>query len=442
MACRVFLLGLAVAATSTAEGEGDCQATEADGTALLQLSPQHAPAGIPCSGSFKVQQGAYCFSYKQACPDMKSLCCEREGETCTPEKTLLLAGDTCEVSTGASCGGPGPSPPPPPPPSISCSKAFAVPAEATCDEIKSQCSGLKALCCERAGLACAGKSSSPIEGDVCKVSTTGQCEAFVGMGEWIKSWAPAPLVSTPSIAVCFSGQVDISAAVAQCAARVLPGSSKWLSVGGGNCDATYNGADVSWNTQKLQQLIDYVEGQGQALTSKYIGIMLDLEANAGGCRIGGTDCGANHPDQYGTSPPASMFETAYKAIKAAGLQVAVSWSYQMPYCMDNAQDIVFSALGSSNVDIVSPQMYGQGSFSSNEYSKRAFNGWGNVSYADYGDTKAAIVPSLQLANHQNDLAANTKNIELQHAQMLAWATKMGYPTFQASPGSLAYQDNR
>ncbi|CAL1144408.1 unnamed protein product [Cladocopium goreaui] len=84
--------------------------------------------------------------------------------------------------------------------------------------------------------------------------------------------------------------------------------------------------------------------------------MFDLETNSGGCRAAiaagrSSACGASSGTDYGTSPSADMFVQAYKAVQALGKGVAVSWSYQMPYCMDNSAEIVNTATvrGQSNL---------------------------------------------------------------------------------------------
>eukprot|EP00435_Cladocopium_sp_Y103_P074179 s45_g47.t1 len=244
---------------------------------------------------------------------------------------------------------------------------------------------------------------------------------------------PEPL----AMVFCFSGWAKLSTALDECQRTKgsMPPGVLWLSIGGGNCDAG-SGGSVAWSQEILQDFLDNI---GKVDLSSYAGIMFDLETNSGGCKAAiaagqASKCGASSGTDYGTSPSADMFVQAYKAVQALGKGVAVSWSYQMPYCMDNSAEIVNTAIHSDAVKLVSPQMYGGGKFNPNEYAPAVWNGNSKVVYTDYQNVQGQIWPSYTLADGQYDKSANLVTMETMQTDMKNWANAKNIQAFKDSPG--------
>lgn len=494
MAWRTLLLALAYAAYAKREGEE---------SSLVQVSPPekrlapqeavslHRKEVDHCSGqAFEVLSHQSCHLL-QACSGLTRVCCQKEGETCSGVTSKLTPGDLCYAAYGeAPCNvrpfqekeklehvGPMQAFPTVPwdwwPKALTQTGAsvhkvacdgqpFTVVSGDTCYAYQTACPNQKFLCCKQAGQTCTAEKSSLFAQDTCWSSTGRPCEdgpepeptatpgpttsgptPSMKVGDWIKTWSTHQLTPDPWMVICFSGYVKLSDAMGECSRTKsqMPAGPLWLSLGGGNCDAA-SGGSVTWSQEVLEDLMASITTVD---LSSYEGIFFDLETNSGGCSLSlpGTACGAKSGTSYGTSPSAQLFSQAYDAVQAIGLKVGVSWSYQMPYCMDNAAEIVQVTLASDAVSIVSPQMYnGGGTFTSQEVQAAAWNGNSHVSYSDYVNLKAGgVYPSYTLVNQQYDMTTNLQNMEQMQSAMLSWANSAGIQSFMDSPGCLAYQDS-
>lgn len=402
----VFVWHFCLVLAADADCSGSCEGGE---TSLVQVGPKAlAPAAfgptallgtlgpqeaalyriekVSCDGTkFTVNSGETCSDYHSACAGVWFFCCDKAGQTCSKDKSSLYAKDSCWASYGKSCDeGPDPKP------------------------------------------------SPTMEPGSLKV------------GNWIKTWKTNMLTPGPlEMVICFSGWAKLSTALGECE-RVkgsMPPGSRWLSIGGGNCDAS-SGGSVTFSQEILQDFLDNI---GKVDLSSYQGVMFDLETNSGGCKAAiaagqASKCGASSGTDYGTSPSADMFVQAYKAVQALGKGVAVTWSYQMPYCMDNSAEIVNTAIHSDVVKVVSPQMYGGGTFNGNPYAPEVWNGNSKVAYTDYQNVKGQIWPSYTLADGAYDTSKNLQTMETMQQNMKDWAKAQNIQAFLDSPGCLAYQN--
>lgn len=456
---------------------------------LGHLEPQKATlrfTELHRCGSFKVLSSDSCSAYAAECPGFVHLCCLQEGETCSTQKSTLSEGDTCHASyegQSQACDlqteqkdvrlGFGALQSLQQAPldwwpkvalsqveKISCDgTSFTVNSGDTCSNYQAACAGVWFFCCDKAGQTCSKDKSTLYAKDTCWASYGKSCDdgpqpgpdpkptmepGTLKVGNWIKTWKTNLLTPEPlEVVICFSGWAKLSTALDECK-RVkgsMPAGPLWLSIGGGNCDAG-SGGSVAWSQEILQDFLDNI---GKVDLSSYKGVMFDLETNSGGCRAAiaagrSSACGASSGTDYGTSPSADMFVQAYKAVQALGKGVAVSWSYQMPYCMDNSAEIVNTAIHNDAVKYVSPQMYQGGKFTSNEYAPAVWNGNSKVAYTDYQNVKGEIWPSYTLADFHYDTSENLKTMGTMQQDMKAWAKDKNIQAFIESPGCVAYQN--
>lgn len=162
------------------------------------------------------------------------------------------------------------------------------------------------------------------------------------------------------IGIAFSGWADPGQA-AQDSSSIkshLPGL-KYISIGGGN----NNGR---WTATSLQSLTKSI--QSDALFG-YDGIAYDIEEGDPGL--------------------SSAFQQSFQAAKTKGFKVIVTISNSAPYGISDGASLMRDFFVNSDIDYLSPQLYETGEEQANVYD----TGMG-VDWNEYGQAKAAVVPSI------------------------------------------------
>jgi len=89
---------------------------------------------------------------------------------------------------------------------------------------------------------------------------------------------------------------------------------------------------------------------------------------------------------------AQAFEGAFAAAKNKGMKVLVTVSHSAPYGCSDAKALMTAFFGSSNIDVLSPQLYTSGTEKQNDYTES-----GGVTWQDYKGAKAGVAPSIVTA---------------------------------------------
>lgn len=191
------------------------------------------------------------------------------------------------------------------------------------------------------------------------------------IGYWCKTWDPGTAPAGTNLGMAFSGYTDVAQALAD-SAKVLGSlqGKKYISLGGGN-------EAGSWSATALSAINDAIAANA---FSEYDGIAYDIEE--------------------GDSGLSSAFAQSFAAAKKAGFSVLVTVSHSAPYGISDAYDLMQGFFPDANIDILSPQLYTDGSEPNNDYATTA-----GVTWPMYAAAKAAVVPSTVLANdHYYDTA--------------------------------------
>ncbi len=184
-------------------------------------------------------------------------------------------------------------------------------------------------------------------------------------GYWDWTWEPntvPPKTSTLSIA--FSGWTNPAEALSQSekVKNTLIGD-KYISFGGGNSNG-------SFTKESLDSITSAINNNK---FSDYDGIAYDVEEGESGLE--------------------DLFAASFLAAKNKGFKVLITVSHSAPYGISDAQQLMNSFFVDENIDILSPQLYTTGQETANDYAISH-----NVTWADYKNAKASIVPSIVQAS--------------------------------------------
>jgi len=186
-----------------------------------------------------------------------------------------------------------------------------------------------------------------------------QCQAQVaGIYWWTWTSGKPNYPTNTNLGVCFSGWANPMTGLNECRSiqPSLPGT-KYFDIGGGNDNG-------NWTSSILSTVINCINN---GTFNGYQGICFDVE--------------------QGNSGLATQFETAFKTAKLAGFQVLVTISGSAPYGISDAKTLMNSFFQSTNIDYMSPQVYGTGC--GNDYWET-----GGVTWNDYKNMNAKMVPSV------------------------------------------------
>ena len=188
------------------------------------------------------------------------------------------------------------------------------------------------------------------------------------IGYYSFSWTPgggAPPGTT--IGIAFSGWGAVSQALqAGPAAGALAGTTKYLSLGGGNKNGLLSVAMLSG----FASSIPAITGAG------FNGVCFDVE------------------ESHDESQMTPAMQTAFASCKAAGLRVMVTTSHSAPVRSSSPGAVVASWVADSHIDILSPQLYTSGK----EHSPQ-FDTSGGVAWSSWKGAHAVILPSLVDSSH-------------------------------------------
>lgn len=202
------------------------------------------------------------------------------------------------------------------------------------------------------------------------------------IGMWIQTWAPGNnLPEGINTGIAFNGWVNISDAISnssQIFDKLPP--FKYLSLGGGNASGAWTEANLSSNLEAINN------GDIDA----YDGIVFDCEIGEGGLY--------------------DSFNACFAALKAKDKKVIFTTSHTGPYGFLDAEIFMTSILACDNIDVLSPQLYTNGTEPENDYSA------GDVPWSQWETTTIPIAPSIVTANLYPDAVEwfkNNLNITLQ-----------------------------
>eukprot|EP00746_Dinoflagellata_sp_MGD_P070390 gnl/MRDRNA2_/MRDRNA2_28830_c0_seq1.p1 gnl/MRDRNA2_/MRDRNA2_28830_c0~~gnl/MRDRNA2_/MRDRNA2_28830_c0_seq1.p1 ORF type:complete len:313 (+),score=45.81 gnl/MRDRNA2_/MRDRNA2_28830_c0_seq1:110-1048(+) len=182
------------------------------------------------------------------------------------------------------------------------------------------------------------------------------------VGYYERTWAPSAPLPGASVAMAFSGWANCSLALRD-SSKILIDlvGDKYITLGGGNKNGRFS----------VEILTDLTSLIKQGNFSEYVGIVFDVEECA-------------------TVGLASAFDSAFTAAKAQNLKVVVTVSNAAPYGCADAQVLMRSFITSSNVDILSPQLYSAG----NETQPNFADGGKGIAWVDYLHATGKFVPSI------------------------------------------------
>lgn len=172
------------------------------------------------------------------------------------------------------------------------------------------------------------------------------------------------------MAIAFSGWADPKKALSDSAnvLNKLPaGANKYISLGGGNINGHFT----------VSTVYAIADAINSGKFSAYNGIAYDIEE--------------------GDSNMEDAFRQSFAAAKATGLKVLVTVRHSAPYRIGDAVNLMRSFFSSSNIDILSPQLYTTGAESYNQYDTTA-----GVQWSEYCNAKAITVPSIVNSNLYGD----------------------------------------
>lgn len=233
--------------------------------------------------------------------------------------------------------------------------------------INSQCTNLQigqVLCLS---LLAAAPTKAPS-----KVSTTlsplSNAEEIIGY--WFWTWNTTPSGSTPlgtTLTLAFSGWVDPEKALRD-SSTLLPyitSGHKFITVGGGDSSG-------AWTLNSVSKVTSFIESGG---FNGWDGIAYDIE--------------------IGVSGLSSAFLASFAAARLANLQVLVTVSGSQPYDIPDASTLMIAILGSSDVNILSPQLYSSGTLT--DFETTAYG----TTWSQYASTSSLVVPSISAACYYN-----------------------------------------
>jgi len=205
-------------------------------------------------------------------------------------------------------------------------------------------------------------------------------EVIKGYYAW--SWN-SPMAVGPAdtnLGVYFNGWSNVDNALAEMNANNINDTTlqgvKYFSFGGGN----HNGVI---NADNLQVLINDLS---KLTAAGFEGVMFDVE------KVRGSAASLN-----------PVFASAFAAVKAAGMKVAITVSHTAPYDCDTPQDavdFVRAFVADTNVDIISPQLYTSGHEAAADYAVTGSCAAAGCDWSLYQDMHAGMkfVPSLANRN--------------------------------------------
>ena len=194
-------------------------------------------------------------------------------------------------------------------------------------------------------------------------SPSPQDAEIIGFWWWTWSSSATPPAGA-NLGIAFSGWVAPATAL-QNSAHVLPvlPGAKYIGLGGGNSSG-------AWTLAAVEAVTSAIAG-GEF--NGYNGIAYDIEE--------------------GDPSLESAFAASFAAAKAKGLQVLVTISHSAPYGISDGATLMQSFFASSDIDILSPQLYTTGEETSNQYATSQ-----GVTWNQYATAKAAIAPSIVSAD--------------------------------------------
>ncbi len=189
------------------------------------------------------------------------------------------------------------------------------------------------------------------------------------IGYWDRTWEPSGAPAGTSLGIAFSGWTNpVTACEESAKVKDHLVGEKYISIGGGN----ENGALSNVN---INEVISAING-GQF--SGYDGIAFDVEE----CVNEGMSL---------------VLSSAFKTAKENGFKVLVTVSHAAPYGCVDAKALMESFFSDENIDILSPQLYTTGEETKNDYTENMGVTWG-----EYAQAKAAVVPSIVQADLYQD----------------------------------------
>lgn len=223
------------------------------------------------------------------------------------------------------------------------------------------------------------------------------------IGYYERTWAPSAPVTDANVAMAFSGWANGSMALRD-SSQILSNliGEKYITIGGGNDNGKFS-------TESLTLLATLIS---QGNFSEYAGIVFDIEECA----------------QEGL---ASSFDSAFTAAKAHNLNVVVTISNAAPYGCSDAQTLMRSFIISSNVDMLSPQLYSMG----NETQPNFADGGRGIAWADFSHFKGKFVPSIVSADQYATVQGYFRDkVALATAGYIQWKSAGPAPAPSPSPG--------
>ena len=197
---------------------------------------------------------------------------------------------------------------------------------------------------------------------------TSRVADLLTVGYYSFSWTPgggAP--PGTSIGIAFSGWGTVSAALqAGPSAGALAGTTKYLSLGGGNTHGVLSVAMLSG----FASSIPAISGAG------FNGVCFDVE------------------ESHDETQMIPAMEAAFASCRAAGLRVMVTTSHSAPVRSSAPSAFVASWVANSNIDILSPQLYTSGKEKSPQFDTS-----GGVAWSSWRGARAVILPSLVDGSH-------------------------------------------
>lgn len=198
---------------------------------------------------------------------------------------------------------------------------------------------------------------------------TSRVADLLTVGYYSFSWTPggaAPPGTTVGIA--FSGWGTVSQALqAGPAAGALAGTTKYLSLGGGNGHGVLSVAMLSGFASSIPS----ITGAG------FHGVCFDVE------------------ESHDESQMIPAMQAAFASCKAAGLRVMVTTSHSAPVRYSAPPGaLVASWVANPNIDILSPQLYTSGKESSPQFDTS-----GGVPWSSWAGAHAVVLPSLVDGSH-------------------------------------------
>lgn len=208
------------------------------------------------------------------------------------------------------------------------------------------------------------------------------------IGYWDKTWSPGVGPSGTTLGVAFSGYADVQLAL-QNGRQVINHleGEKYISIGGG---AKSTGSITAAVLQAI------IAGMQNRIFIGYQGIAFDVEVGDAGLE--------------------SQYEEAFAAVKAGGLKVLVTVSHSEPYGIHDAKTLMKSFIASSNIDILSPQLYSSGSEKQNDYTAVG------TPWSAFAASTALIAPSIVAASYYSSAVNYFATHGVKLAGFIQWKT--------------------